>query len=49
VGTVVSSHVIPRPHDDIDAMIPAGPEEEKPAEEKKKTQRKPVTKKVRKG
>jgi ethanolamine utilization protein EutM len=48
VGTVVSSHVIPRPHDDIDAMIPAGPEEEKPAEEKKKTQRKPVSRKAKK-
>ena len=28
VGTLVSSHVIPRPHYDIDAMIPACPEPE---------------------
>ena len=28
VGILVSSHVIPRPHDDIDAMIPAGFEDE---------------------
>jgi ethanolamine utilization protein EutM len=35
VGILVSSHVIPRPHDDIDAMIPAGFEGEKGSQEKK--------------
>ena len=35
VGTLVSSHVIPRPHDDIDAMIPAGPQGEAAPQEKK--------------
>jgi ethanolamine utilization protein EutM len=44
VGTVVSSHVIPRPHDDIDAMIPAGPEENAQPEQKKETQQKSVPK-----
>ncbi len=43
VGTLVSSHVIPRPHDDIDLMIPSGPEPEKPAEEKKKPPPKKAT------
>jgi ethanolamine utilization protein EutM len=28
VGKLVSAHVIPRPHDDIDGMIPAAPEAE---------------------
>ncbi len=28
VGTLVSTHVIPRPHGDISAMIPAGPAKE---------------------
>jgi ethanolamine utilization protein EutM len=35
VGKLVSAHVIPRPHDDIDMMIPAQPETEKPPEAKK--------------
>jgi len=35
VGTLVSSHVIPRPHDDIDAMIPSGFEVKKESEKKK--------------
>lgn len=48
IGTIVSSHVIPRPHDDIDAVIPTGPEEKKPAEPKKKPVRKPVSKRVKK-
>jgi ethanolamine utilization protein EutM len=34
VGTVVSSHVIPRPHNDIDAMIPDSPAENTPPEPK---------------
>ena len=36
VGKLVSSHVIPRPHEDIDPMIPRGPEPEKTTEEIKK-------------
>ena len=42
VGEVVSSHVIPRPHEDIDFIIPTGPSDEKPAKNKPKTTRKPV-------
>jgi ethanolamine utilization protein EutM len=34
VGILVSSHVIPRPHDDIDAMIPSGFEVKKRSEKK---------------
>ena len=49
VGTVVSSHVIPRPHDDIDAMIPAGPEENAPPEQKKEPQQKSGYRKRKKG
>ena len=48
VGEVVSSHVIPRPHEDIDSMIPVGPEEEKTPEEKQKSTRKPATEKTKK-
>jgi ethanolamine utilization protein EutM len=48
VGKLVSSHVIPRPHDDIDMMIPTGPEEKETIEEKKKPPRKVVTKKAKK-
>jgi ethanolamine utilization protein EutM len=36
VGKLVSAHVIPRPHDDIDLMIPAEPATEKVTEPKKK-------------
>jgi len=35
VGILVSSHVIPRPHDDIDAMIPAGFDGETDTQKKK--------------
>lgn len=48
VGQVVSSHVIPRPHEDIDPMIPAGSENEKPPEEKQKPERKAPAKKSKK-
>ena len=48
VGILVSSHVIPRPHDDIDAMIPSG-FEVKTGSEKKKSQPKTSPKKVKKG
>jgi ethanolamine utilization protein EutM len=41
VGEVVSSHVIPRPHQDIDFIIPAGPEKDKPA-------RKPAARRTKK-
>ncbi len=36
VGKLVSAHVIPRPHDDIDGMIPACPAPETKPERKKK-------------
>lgn len=39
VGEMVSVHVIPRPHEDIDAMIPRGPEPQKPSETKKPPQK----------
>jgi len=44
VGILVSSHVIPRPHDDIDAMIPAGFEGEMETQ-KKQSQPKATPKK----
>jgi ethanolamine utilization protein EutM len=49
VGKLVSAHVIPRPHDDIDLMLPGGPEPEKPVEEIKKPQRKAAASKEKKG
>ena len=45
VGTVVSSHVIPRPHNDIDAIIPDSPEESPKSESKKEPQNKSGPKK----
>jgi len=48
VGEVVSSHVIPRPHEDIDSMIPTGPQAEKPSEAEKKPDRKPAAQKMKK-
>jgi ethanolamine utilization protein EutM len=45
VGQLVSAHVIPRPHDDIDVMIPAGFVPEKPSETKKQPQPKAAPKK----
>ena len=48
VGEVVSSHVIPRPHEDIDSIIPNGREEEKPAKKKQKPASKPASKKTKK-
>lgn len=47
VGILVSAHVIPRPHDDIDMMIPTEPEFEK-ASEKQKPQQKAAPKKTKK-
>ena len=43
-GQVVSSHVIPRPHEDIDFIIPTGPQEEKPDKNTPEKRRKPPTK-----
>ena len=48
VGKLVSAHVIPRPHDDLDLMIPGGPGPEKQTEEKKKPQPRAATKKEKK-
>ena len=45
VGTVVSAHVIPRPHDDIDGMIPSSPDSETKQERKKKPGQKSAPKK----
>jgi len=49
VGTVVSSHVIPRPHNDIDAMIPDRPEENAQPEPNKERHPKSGPKKAKKG
>jgi len=49
VGKLVSAHVIPRPHDDVDLMIPGGHEPEKPAEEVKKPPPKTAPRKQKKG
>jgi len=48
VGKLVSAHVIPRPHDDIDLMIPADPEPEKPAAAKTTPQQKATPQKKKK-
>jgi ethanolamine utilization protein EutM len=48
VGILVSAHVIPRPHDDIDLMIPGGPVPEKSVKEKTKPPKKTVSKKKKK-
>jgi len=48
VGEMVAVHVIPRPHGDIDAIIPKGPEEKKAPAENKKPQRRPAPRKTRK-
>ena len=45
VGILVSAHVIPRPHDDIDLMIPGTPEPEKSIKEKTKAPKKAAPKK----
>jgi ethanolamine utilization protein EutM len=47
VGKLVSAHVIPRPHDDIDMMLPAQPETEE-APEAKKPPRKAAPRKQKK-
>jgi ethanolamine utilization protein EutM len=48
VGTVVSSHVIPRPHNDIDAMIPDGSQGNAQPDPKNETQQKSGPKKAKK-
>ena len=48
VGTVVSSHVIPRPHNDIDAMIPDSSQENPQPEPKKEPPKKPGNRKRKK-
>ena len=48
VGILVSAHVIPRPHEDIDMMIPGGPEPEKTLETKKKPPPKAAPQKTKK-
>jgi ethanolamine utilization protein EutM len=48
VGEIVSTHVIPRPHGDIDAIIPSGVKEKKRLKEKKPRQRKAAPKKGKK-
>ena len=47
VGTVVSSHVIPRPHNDIDAIIPTSPEESPKPDPQNKPQNKSGPKKAK--
>ena len=48
VGKLVSAHVIPRPHNDIDLMIPAEPERDRTSENKK-PQKKAAPKSTKKG
>jgi len=48
VGELVSVHVIPRPSDDIESIIPKRPPEKKPADKKKAPARKRKTKKTSK-
>jgi microcompartment protein CcmL/EutN len=48
VGEIVSTHVIPRPHADIDAIIPSADEDKKPIKEKKPKQRKAASRSTKK-
>jgi ethanolamine utilization protein EutM len=48
VGNLIATHVVPRPHDEIDLMIPGDIELEKPAKEKKTPQKMATPKKVKK-
>jgi len=45
VGEMVSAHVIPRPHDDIDKILLRGTAEKKAAGQRKKPRRKAAAKK----
>ena len=40
VGTLISAHVIPRPHSEIDVILPKGPEDHKPKGRRKRGGRK---------
>jgi ethanolamine utilization protein EutM len=48
VGNLISAHIVPRPHDEIDFILPAGVELEKTAEEKKKLPEKATPQKRKK-
>jgi ethanolamine utilization protein EutM len=48
VGKIISTHVIPRPHEDIDAIIPSVVDETKSTKEKKPAPRKTAPKEGRK-
>jgi ethanolamine utilization protein EutM len=48
IGELVSAHVIPRPHEDIDAIIPRSPEAAKANEEEQPPETKPAVKKTTK-
>ena len=48
VGTLVSAHVIPRPHDEIDLILPAGVEPEKASQIKTPPPKKAAPKKTKK-
>jgi ethanolamine utilization protein EutM len=45
IGEIVSSHVIPRPHGEIDFIIPSITEEAKPSKEKQKPKSKAAPRK----
>jgi len=48
VGTLKSAHVVPRPHDEIDLILPAGVDPEETAEETKKLPAKATPQKKKK-
>lgn len=48
VGEMVSVHVIPRPHEEIEKILPKGPEEKKAPVKRKRSPRKPRSKRVQK-
>ena len=48
IGTLVSVHVIPRPHEEIGVMLPGGPEEKKSAGKRRRPGRKAAPKKTKK-
>jgi microcompartment protein CcmL/EutN len=45
VGEIVSTHVIPRPHEEIDSIIPSVEEATQPVKKEKKPQKKTAPKK----
>jgi len=48
VGQMVSVHVIPRPHEEIEKILPEGPEEKKAPVKRKSSPRKPGPKRGQK-